>query len=168
MLGRAVLIIGPALLAGGLSLATGGSPDPAPTAEDRLDLARRAYSTAYEDTLKALATPPTGGTRPVEGVRQVLSETTAERLGSRSRRWMEVERDLGGTKAERLSALRGHLDRMMDLEAGGLLRDWMKQSGIVARDEALARAMRRMGEFRAVVESFRREAESRLVGEDSK
>ena len=100
--------------------------------------------------MKLLATPQRGSSSPGECVRQVLSEGTAERLCLRSRRWMEVQRDLGRTKVERLSALRGHRDRMMDLEAGGLLRDWMEQFGIIAKHEALAQAMRQVDGFRAV------------------
>jgi hypothetical protein len=167
---RTALILGSALVMSGAFAFSypGDSPNPIadPTMGDRLDLARRDYDTAYEGALKSLATPPPPGVAsPEEGVRRILNETTAEQLCVRSRRWMELERDQGRTEADRLAALRAHLDRLRDLEAGGLLRDWMKMFGIATRSADLSRAMFRTGAFVARVQSHRQEAESRLARE---
>jgi hypothetical protein len=45
-----------------------------------------------------------------------LSKGDGEKVYRWSRRWMEAERDLANTKAERAAVLQGHFDRMKKLE----------------------------------------------------
>jgi hypothetical protein len=68
-------------------------------AKERRGAARDAYEFAWDEF------------KPFD-----LSKGDGEKVYRWSRRWMEAERDLATTKAERVAALQGHLERMKKLE----------------------------------------------------
>jgi hypothetical protein len=68
-------------------------------AKKRVDSARNAYEPAWAEF------------KPFD-----LSKGDGENVYCWSRRWMESERDIATTKAERVAALQGHFERMKKLE----------------------------------------------------
>jgi hypothetical protein len=94
------LVVGGALLG---PMAAGPTEDKTVSAEkhaeERLDAARNAYESVWTKF------------KPFD-----LSKGDGEDVYRWSRRWMEAERDLTTTKAERVAALQGHSQRMKKLE----------------------------------------------------
>lgn len=93
-------VVGVLLLGVHLAVATGEKAlDSEDLAKERMEAARRAYQFAWDEF------------KPFD-----LSKGDEEKVYRWSRRWMEAERDLASTKAERMAALQGHIDRMKKLE----------------------------------------------------
>src|SRR5438477_554864 len=65
-------------------------------------------------------------------------------------------------KADRVAAVRAHRDRMRALESGSIVKDLMKQKGVIRGQEVRDYTLPE-GDFRTFVEFYRHEAESWLA-----
>jgi hypothetical protein len=62
----------------------------------------------------------------------VSSPLDVERMHQWSRRWLEADRELAGTKEGRVAAIQAHLDRMKKLE--DVVRHWHRKGFVSSAD----------------------------------
>jgi hypothetical protein len=93
---------------------------PPPAARERVELAKRIYRERILSGLERRASSPLSASNPPED--PLLNEAMAEDLHKWSVRWLEAECDAAPTQAGRMTAARAHLDRMIALESGKMVR----------------------------------------------
>jgi hypothetical protein len=166
-----LLVIGCAAV--GLAAGTWASQEPGGRdadlwAEQRVALARQKYEGLFRKTSDDLLDPPVGEQGQLKFA-SVLSDERAESFGRWSVRWMDAERDSASNDATAIrAAVRAHKDRMLDLENGGVLRQWLEKRIVPAPTrEHYAETMKEAPAFTDAIRFFRLEAES-LVAKASK
>jgi hypothetical protein len=98
-----------------------GEDKPPDVARERVELAKRVYKGRILKGLQLQIAPREGPfTHSPED--PLLNEAMAEDLHKWSVRWMEAECDAATDRAGRVAAAQAHLDRMMTVESGKMVR----------------------------------------------